>query len=69
VPPAELFHGQRPTDSGSLLVGEKAILYSPNDYGASYVFLGKESYFLSADHELMPTRKDQPPPDLRNFRQ
>jgi hypothetical protein len=34
-----------------------------------YVFLGKESYFLSADRELMPTRKDQPPPDLRNFQQ
>jgi hypothetical protein len=32
-----------------------------------YVFLGKESYFLSADRELMPTHKDQPPPDLRNF--
>ena len=34
-----------------------------------YVFLGKESYFLSADRQLMPTRKDQPPPDLRNFQQ
>jgi len=32
-----------------------------------YVFLGKESYFISADGHLMPTRKDQPPPDLRNF--
>jgi hypothetical protein len=32
-----------------------------------YVFLGKESYFLSAERHLMPTRKDQPPPDLRNF--
>jgi hypothetical protein len=33
-----------------------------------YVFLGKETYFLSADRELMPTRKDQAPPDLRNFK-
>ncbi|MEA2905770.1 MAG: hypothetical protein QOI12_3157 [Alphaproteobacteria bacterium] len=32
-----------------------------------YVFLGKESYFLSADGTLMPTRKDQPPPDLKYF--
>jgi hypothetical protein len=34
-----------------------------------YVFIGKETYFLSADHELMPTRKDQQPPDLRNFKE
>jgi hypothetical protein len=34
-----------------------------------YVFVGKETYFLSADRNLMPTRKDQPPPDLRNFGQ
>jgi hypothetical protein len=26
-----------------------------------------EHYFLSADGKLMPTRKDQPPPDLRYF--
>jgi hypothetical protein len=33
----------------------------------NYVFLGHDSYFLSPDGYLMPTRKDQPPPDLRNF--
>jgi hypothetical protein len=32
-----------------------------------HVEIGKESYFLSADRHLMPTRKDQPPPDLRKF--
>src|SRR5262245_60691878 len=32
LPPSELFHGESPTDSGSLLVGSKGILYSPNDY-------------------------------------
>jgi len=26
-----------------------------------------ENYFLSADGKLMPTRKDQPPPDLKYF--
>jgi hypothetical protein len=26
-----------------------------------------QNYFISADGFLMPTRKDQPPPDLRNF--
>jgi hypothetical protein len=31
--------------------------------------IGKDNYFLSADGILMPTRKDQPPPDLRYFKQ
>jgi hypothetical protein len=35
----------------------------------NYIFAGKESYFLSPDGFLMPTRKDQPPPDLRHFNQ
>lgn len=34
-----------------------------------YVFLNKETYFLSADGNLMPTKKDQLPPDLRYFNQ
>jgi hypothetical protein len=29
--------------------------------------IGGENYFLSVDGYLMPTRKDQAPPDLRNF--
>ena len=32
-----------------------------------HVVIGKESYFLSADGQLMPTRKDQPAPDLKYF--
>jgi hypothetical protein len=34
-----------------------------------YVFIRGESYLKSADGSLMPTRKDQPPPDLNNFDQ
>jgi hypothetical protein len=34
-----------------------------------HVIIGKESYFLSPDGLLMPTRKDQPPPDLKFFNQ
>ncbi len=30
--------------------------------------IARENYFLSADGLLMPTRKDQPPPDLRFFK-
>jgi hypothetical protein len=32
-----------------------------------YVVIGKENYFISLDGILMPTRKDQPAPDLRFF--
>jgi hypothetical protein len=35
----------------------------------NHVEIAKEGYFLSADGLLMPTRKDQPPPDLRYFKQ
>jgi hypothetical protein len=35
----------------------------------NHVGIGKESYFLSADGYLMPAKKDQPPPDLRYFKQ
>ena len=31
----------------------------------SHVVIGRESYFLDADRNLMPTRKDQPPPEFR----
>jgi len=33
------------------------------------VTIGNESYFLGADGNLMPAKKDQPPPDLRYFNQ
>ncbi len=31
------------------------------------VRIGSERYYLNADGELMPTRKQQPPPDLKHF--
>ena len=31
--------------------------------------IGKELYFKGADGKLLPTRKNQPPPDLRYFKQ
>jgi hypothetical protein len=30
--------------------------------------IGKETYYRGGDDNLMPTRKDQPPPDLRYFK-
>jgi hypothetical protein len=45
-------------DSGSILVGDKGILYSPNDYGAEFVLLPKEKF---QDHKgpeaTLPRRK------------
>jgi hypothetical protein len=37
--------------------------------GNTYVTIDKQVYFRSADGRLMPSRKDQPPPDLRYFNQ
>jgi hypothetical protein len=31
------------------------------------VIVGKENYLVSADGYLMPTKKDQPPPELNGF--
>jgi hypothetical protein len=36
---------------------------------SSLIAIGRTSYFMSADGLLMPVRKDQPPPDLRYFKQ
>jgi hypothetical protein len=37
--------------------------------GNTYVTIDKQVYFRAADGRLMPSRKDQPPPDLRYFKQ
>jgi hypothetical protein len=36
--------------------------------GQSHVEIGNENYFLSAEGHLMPTKKNQAPPDLRYFK-
>jgi hypothetical protein len=36
--------------------------------GTALIFVGKEEYYLSGDGYLMPTRKDQAPPNLKYFR-
>ena len=35
----------------------------------SMIAIGKDAYFLSGEGMLMPVRRDQPPPDLRYFKQ
>ncbi len=44
LPPKDLFHGNNPPGSGSLLVGEKGILYSPNDYGEQWTLLPEKDF-------------------------
>jgi predicted dehydrogenase len=39
-PPKELFEGRNASGSGSLIVGEKGKIYSPDDYGAQFYMLG-----------------------------
>lgn len=49
---------------------ERNFLWAEYDCAESnnHVVVGKEYYFLSGDGYLMPTRKDQPPPDARYFK-
>jgi predicted dehydrogenase len=43
LPPEELFQGQKPSGSASLIVAENVTLYSPDDYGATRTILGKNA--------------------------
>lgn len=44
LPPAELLHGKEMPSSGSLLVGDKGSLFSPNDYDAEFVLLPEKDF-------------------------
>jgi predicted dehydrogenase len=39
-----LIHGEEMAGSGSVLIGDKGTLYSPNDYGTEWVLLPKEKF-------------------------
>jgi predicted dehydrogenase len=61
LPPDEILSrvlkpGQKLSDSGSLLVGDKGILFSPNDYGASYQYIGADSKELEEAARKVPER-------------
>jgi hypothetical protein len=49
---------------------ERNVLWSEDQCSENnnHVVVGKQFYFLSGDGYLMPTHKDQPPPDTRYFR-
>jgi predicted dehydrogenase len=44
LPGPDLMHGEKPSNSGLLLVGDKGILFSPNDYGASFKLLPQANF-------------------------
>ncbi|HEX4129418.1 MAG TPA: Gfo/Idh/MocA family oxidoreductase [Pirellulales bacterium] len=54
LPPEKLFHGEKPVDSGLLFVGEKGIMYSPNDYGGDQKFLGDNAAELASAAAAVP---------------
>jgi predicted dehydrogenase len=56
LPPENLTRGLRMSDSGSLLVGDRGILFSPNDYGASYSFVGKQAKEIEEAAKKVPER-------------
>jgi predicted dehydrogenase len=54
LPPKDLLAkvlkpGQQLSDSGSIIVGEKAILFSPNDYGAQFTILAGNEELAKGD--------------------
>ena len=65
LPPADLLHGENPPGSGSLLVGEKGVLYSPNDYGAAFKLLPAKNFdgFTAPAPTLPRAAKPKEPTD------
>jgi predicted dehydrogenase len=59
LPPQDLFHGEKVATSGSLLVGDKGTLYSPNDYGAACMLLPKKDFAGFKDPERTLPRMDR----------
>ena len=44
LPPAELVHGEKLTAGGSIMVGEKGVLYSAHDYGGKHLLLPSKDF-------------------------
>jgi predicted dehydrogenase len=64
LPPVELLskllkQGEKLSDSGSILVGDKGILFSPNDYGAQFRLTPEK------DFEGIQTRRPEKEPESR----
>ncbi len=65
LPPSSIFpdRGLAPSDSGSVMVGSRWRMYSPNDYGATQVLWPKDDYSeLKVPEPFLPRHKN--PRDL-----
>lgn len=70
LPNPELLQGEKSASSGSLIVGTKGSLYSPDDYGAAYVLLPKENYQGFKKPERSIPRNTHPGnPDQKQMRE
>lgn len=56
LPPLELFQGKKPSGSASLIIGEKATLYSPDDYGQKREVLGPNAKEFKDPEKKLPRR-------------
>lgn len=59
-PPKDLVEGQEFSNSGSLLIGDKGKLFSPNDYGAKFMLL-PEASFKDVTNLTKPERLPESP--------
>ncbi len=60
LPAPEQFQGKVPSDSGSLLVGEKGSIFSPSDYGSEQVLLGVSPTPEKPRESSQPKQKSNP---------
>ncbi len=59
LPPAKLFGGETPSDSGSLFVGEYGSIFSPSDYGSEQMRLPLKKEKEKLTPEAAEKRKQQ----------
>ncbi len=44
MPPAEVLQGERASDSGMILIGEKGSIFTPSDYGIEQLVLPRDKF-------------------------
>jgi predicted dehydrogenase len=59
-PPLELLQGEKMSNSGSLMVGTKGTLYSPDDYGGTSIWLPRDAYKDLKERKPKPTLPRSP---------
>jgi len=61
----ELLHGEDPTGSGLLIVGDKGSFFSKNDYGAEFTLLPRDKY--GADFKKPEVQFERSPGHFKEF--